>query len=335
MSYHIWSVITRKQSLWVKWIHSYSLKQRSIWEVDIPATSSYSWRKMLNLRHTIRPCIIHRIGSGEETSAWFDTWNDVDPLSEIITRRDIFRAGFSETSTVADLWDSSGWKWPAEWNQKYSLLNHISCVISSDQDEVLWRNSDGNLGKFSVNSAWDTIRKRAPQVNWHAIVWFTQAIPRHSFTVWLLMNEKLKTQDMLRTWDVHVSAPAPICLLCKTQMDSHNHLFFECGFSNQVWDKLKQSIQFHIPSNEWKEIVGILLPVVHKRVTRVVVTKLVFAASVYFMWQERNKRYFKSKARSVDQVSQIIISNVRLKLLSLKFKDSVHVRRMKKIWDIH
>ncbi|GJU58678.1 reverse transcriptase domain, reverse transcriptase zinc-binding domain protein [Tanacetum coccineum] len=34
------------------------------------------------------------------------------------------------------------------------------------------------------------------------IVWFTHAIPRHAFQLWLIMRRSLKTQDKLRQWDV-------------------------------------------------------------------------------------------------------------------------------------
>lgn len=33
MSTHIWSILTHKESLWVKWIHSYKLRGRSFWDV--------------------------------------------------------------------------------------------------------------------------------------------------------------------------------------------------------------------------------------------------------------------------------------------------------------
>ncbi|GJY64381.1 homeodomain-like protein [Tanacetum coccineum] len=33
MATHIWSILSHKESLWVKWIHSYKLKGRSLWDV--------------------------------------------------------------------------------------------------------------------------------------------------------------------------------------------------------------------------------------------------------------------------------------------------------------
>lgn len=50
-----------------------------------------------------------------------------------------------------------------------------------------------------------------------------------------------KAQDVLRLWDVSDSTNLNLfqCPLCELQLDSHNHLFFECVFSSQVWNHVK------------------------------------------------------------------------------------------------
>ncbi|KAJ0079558.1 hypothetical protein Patl1_22788 [Pistacia atlantica] len=37
MIYHIWKIVSRKDSLWVRWIHTYCLRGRSFWVVHILA----------------------------------------------------------------------------------------------------------------------------------------------------------------------------------------------------------------------------------------------------------------------------------------------------------
>lgn len=46
MTSHIWSILTHKESMWVKWVHEYRLKGRSLWEVNISANASWGWRKL-------------------------------------------------------------------------------------------------------------------------------------------------------------------------------------------------------------------------------------------------------------------------------------------------
>lgn len=53
---HIWKILT-KESMWVRWIHSYKLKHRSFWDVRLEANVSWGWRKLLQIRNLIRPHI--------------------------------------------------------------------------------------------------------------------------------------------------------------------------------------------------------------------------------------------------------------------------------------
>ncbi|XP_071714139.1 uncharacterized protein [Rutidosis leptorrhynchoides] len=153
MSYYLWSLITHKQSLWVKWIHEYRLNSKSVWEVSVQSMDSWGWRKILHIRDIIRRYIIHQIGNGSSCSAWYDTWCDLGPLANIVSYRDINSAGYSTTSKVHDVVDQSGWKWPANWNLKYPILNLIQPpVINNEDDKVNWRDADGNMQQFSVGT---------------------------------------------------------------------------------------------------------------------------------------------------------------------------------------
>nr|GEV65006.1 hypothetical protein [Tanacetum cinerariifolium] len=67
-------------------------------------------------------------------------------------------------------------------------------------------------------------------------------------------------------------------------------------------------------------IVDFLSLMAKMRSARSVISKLVFAASCYFIWQERNSMFFMKKKRSQDQVIDVIKSTVRLKLLSMQIQ---------------
>ncbi|GJY18405.1 reverse transcriptase domain-containing protein [Tanacetum coccineum] len=51
--------------------------------------------------------------------------------------------------------------------------------------------------------------------------------------------QSVANQDCLRSWEV-VAGLAVVCPLCETQPDSHEHLFFDCPFSQQVWSRVQQ-----------------------------------------------------------------------------------------------
>ncbi|XP_071696242.1 uncharacterized protein [Rutidosis leptorrhynchoides] len=172
-------------------------------------------------------------------------------------------------------------------------------------------------------------------VNWYDIVWFSQCIPRHSFLVWLLMGEKLKTQDKLKKWEIRSVKNMPIvCSLCLTEVDSHDHLFFYCPFSSRVWRCVWQYSDVFQACDSLKDVVQSLLPITSKKTSGVIVAKLLFGASVYTILQERNLRLFKKISRPYDKVFDAIFSMVRLKIMSIKWKNSAQVRIMKDSWKV-
>ncbi|XP_071719088.1 uncharacterized protein [Rutidosis leptorrhynchoides] len=183
MAYHVWCLITRKQSLWVRWIHSYRLVDKSFWKVDIPATASYSWRKILNMRGMIRPFIIHKVGNGANTSAWYDSWTDYDNLSDFISHREIVRAGFSNVSRVAELIFNNAWNWPVCWSARLPMHLNINPPDPNTEDVVCWKNAEGDLVEFSTRVAWDSLRPRAEVVMWYPIIWFPQQVPCHDLQI--------------------------------------------------------------------------------------------------------------------------------------------------------
>ncbi|XP_022741787.1 uncharacterized protein LOC111293244 [Durio zibethinus] len=46
----IWSIIAKAGSLWITWIEAYELKGRSVWQAAAKQTSSWNWRKLLQIR---------------------------------------------------------------------------------------------------------------------------------------------------------------------------------------------------------------------------------------------------------------------------------------------
>nr|GEV13053.1 reverse transcriptase domain, reverse transcriptase zinc-binding domain protein [Tanacetum cinerariifolium] len=64
------------------------------------------------------------------------------------------------------------------------------------------------------------------------------------------------------------------------------------------------------------------------------VGKLTLAAATYFVWQERNFRLFKNSKRSIQEVVDCVMSSVRLKLLSCRFKKSKDAVMFSRLWEL-
>ncbi|XP_071700171.1 uncharacterized protein [Rutidosis leptorrhynchoides] len=165
---------------------------------------------------------------------WFDSWCQQGPIISVVSRRLIGQAGYIHSDLVCDILASESWSWPADWCDRFPILNSIHNPTLCDMpDCVIWKTRECNVSDFSVHASWDSIRPHRDIVPWYHVVWFSQCIPRHSFILWLLIGEKLKTQDMLKNWEINPSISL-LCPLCKLVPDSHNHLFFDCVFPRAV-----------------------------------------------------------------------------------------------------
>ncbi|GJR01198.1 retrovirus-related pol polyprotein from transposon TNT 1-94 [Tanacetum coccineum] len=228
MATHIWSILTHRESLWVKLVHTYKLKGRSFWDIPCGGDVSWGWRKFLQIRSTIQPSIWHKINNGKSTSAWFDRWADLCPLKDVFSNREIARSSFSLDDSVNNLIFDGVWRWPLDWLSRFPIMAQLQVpLLLDDINDVI-----PVLGiRFGLG-----------------LILLIDSIPPRFIDVTTFVN-----------------------LISKG-----------------------------------KTAISILF-------------RLVFAATSYYIWLERNGRLFK-KTSSPDQIVDVIISMVRLKLVTFKFK---------------
>ncbi|KAJ9535294.1 hypothetical protein OSB04_un001606 [Centaurea solstitialis] len=336
----VWKIIDNNDSLWVKWIHEYRLKGKNFWEVGNVFDASWFWRKAVMIRNQFRDQIVHLIGDGKGTSLWFDNWHSVGPLSNFVTRREIYMAGLSLDLKVNDIVVDGLWMWPAIlWSKHGSLLQQYAPVLKPNvRDKVQWKCKNGKYVDFSVSAVWSDVFVAKEDVNWYNLVWFSQGIPRHAFFLWLAIKERLRTMDRLVNWRIKdVNA----CVLCSEGLESHSHLFVDCVYSKEVWNCLEGVSGVYnliqrmegVP-NKWHELIVELSRVKAGNSIWSVIHRLVFAAVVYFIWQERNNRLHSDACRPAVKLARQIFELIQMKLVGLKVKNGAHVRRAAEIWNL-
>ncbi|MFS8023914.1 hypothetical protein Hanom_Chr16g01457071 [Helianthus anomalus] len=124
------------------------------------------------------------------------------------------------------------------------------------------------------------------------------------------------------------------CPLCQRDRDSRDHLFFSCIFASQVWNNIKTKVDMDNVSESWNSFSDWMNQHSNSRKMEHVVCKLVLAASVYFIWQERNNRLFSRLECSATQVSEKIKNSVRLRLMGFKFQGHGDHNKVLKKWQI-
>nr|GFA43783.1 reverse transcriptase domain, reverse transcriptase zinc-binding domain protein [Tanacetum cinerariifolium] len=102
---------------------------------------------------------------------------------------------------------------------------------------------------------------------------------------------------------------------------------------NEVWKLVRHLAAMEMVQPVLHDIITYLQPMTHKRTTKSIFGKLILASS-YYVWLERNNRLFKKSKRYPEELRDVIMVTVRLKLLSFRFKNSGNVNSLLAHWKI-
>ena len=153
-------------------------------------------------------------------------------------------------------------------------------------------------------------------------------IPRHSFLMWLVVLDRCPTKDRLLHWGL--PGVNPNCLLCNSQQESRNHLFFECCFSEAVWRTIALWCQFQTPVG-WEQNLNHMIQLRGNRELRRL-TLLAWQATVYWLWNERNKRYHQQTFRTTDTLIGLIDKQIRNRIQSFRSSNPIACSAMMQLW---
>ncbi|XP_021994704.1 uncharacterized protein LOC110891319 [Helianthus annuus] len=249
-----------------------------------------------------------------------------------------FHKGFSLNNSVQEVYVNGTWGWPVAWRDMFPVLIQLDSIhlMPNTPDRLMWK--DGNdLVEHSSSQVWHSIRRRAEEVDWVKLVWFPQCIPKHAFLMWLVIRRKLLTQDKILQWDFtrRKNMNMMCCLLCYANVDAHDHLFFDCNYATQVWIKIRDKGGMSSVGPAWNAIIDWLGARANSKSAINFISRLIVAAAVYFVWQERNARLFRNQNRPPDALANLILQTVRYKLIGVKFKECNRVRRLLEAWEIY
>ncbi|KAK1299493.1 hypothetical protein QJS10_CPB14g00922 [Acorus calamus] len=141
--------------------------------------------------------------------------------------------GTTDSTPVCKLLDNGTWsptlRWPACHLAIWEDILMIR-VGGSRTDIPIWMGS--KTGNLPPKAGWNFLRVHKPLVSWKGWAWDPVQTPRHSYTTWLALLDKLPTLQRLQKQGLLHSTQCPLCF---RGSDEVHHLFFKCGYSSFIW----------------------------------------------------------------------------------------------------
>lgn len=192
------------------------------------------WETMLELvlyanktRWSIRSKGVRGMGQWLEIGIASDCWGGNLSLVARIPR----------DASVDSLIKNHTWALPAPTSHEalefhYEILK-VELPQGDIDDRIVWKPNPS--GCFTFTSAWEVTRVKHPKVNWYKIVW-SNWVPQKQYTIlWFAVLNGLKTRCFLSRISPNIMVN---CVLCGTEPETCEHLFFQCQYSKQIWTKL-------------------------------------------------------------------------------------------------
>ncbi|GJZ70423.1 hypothetical protein Tco_0633973 [Tanacetum coccineum] len=224
-------------------------------------------------------------------------WVNWGPLDRFITNMDLYDARFSNEACLADIINNGRWTWPAEWENDFPELKQINVPILTQSNDVVKWVDNSDKESYSTKVVWISLRDKWPIVRWN------------------------QGNDLT-------------CVLCNKCPDSHEHLFFKCSWAKEVWLKISEKGRFTRVECKLSKVVGHQEEGPVKRNIWQVVNTLILFATVYFIWNERNKRSFQNIIRTHEELIRDIIKNIEDNLMCLRVRRSSAILKVANTWGL-
>nr|GEX98325.1 hypothetical protein [Tanacetum cinerariifolium] len=204
---------------------------------------------------------------------------------------DLYNARLEKDSYVAEMIREDRWKGANDWTESMSFLSKtaVPVITSGKKDKIIWLGKNESPIEFTMRNVYNDLRDHNEEVKWGKLVWFSQCIPKHSFILWMTVQERLMNHDRMRKWGCYDTMSMVACPI-------NNH--------------------------SWNDIVGILADKPCLNSIWSIIRRLCLGAAIYFIWQERNFRIFRDQKREWSTVWQLTYDTIKARLMGLTVKKS-------------
>ncbi|XP_077232361.1 uncharacterized protein LOC143869152 [Tasmannia lanceolata] len=313
----LWRCLNSKGNPWADWFHWKYVKRKNFWTMKYPSNPSWGARGIFQIRAVAMRYICYSVGNGAGIDFWRQPWH---PSGALIQRtfEDPQINSIPLNSTISSLMEDGIWAEHLEYSGGGELNLIINSALTNEADPYpVWKPEPS--GKFSLKSAWNFIRILRPKAIWAPSIWFKGHVPKHSFTAWQAVQNRLLTRDRLLFLG---NSRETRCLLCNSDIESVNHIFFRCGYSAWIWSSiLRRFNQKRKPLNSLPEEEAWIR--IHFKGSGQCATaiRIAFGTTIYLIWAERNTRIHGNPSTHKQTILRRIISTIRNRVLFLNLSD--------------
>ncbi|KAE8697669.1 hypothetical protein F3Y22_tig00110610pilonHSYRG00044 [Hibiscus syriacus] len=160
-----------------------------------------------------------------------------------------------------------------------------------------------NAGVMNSKGIWEEIRVKRDKVPCHKLIWFPLHILKFSIITWLAILDRLPTRERLIRMGITTVGS---CVLCNDALESRNHLFADCAMAASLWKEILNLTHLAKYPMSWDNMLAWASTTWKGKSLLTSIMKIAWCAFIYIVWEERNKRLFQGRVRTVgDMLSSI------------------------------
>lgn len=209
------------------------------------------------------------------------------------------------------VWDGERWEWKLAWHRprfawEQQLLQQLLQTLQSVQlkrielDNLFWQYEAS--GTFTVKSAYiSLVTNRFEEISkLYQVLWKVQAPQSALHLAWRIFKRKIATKDSLLHRQIDVGDDR--CVLCRSDTETVNHLFFTCPVSRQVWMECYKwgQISTVLPNQSQEHFMQHTFPGVKTKGD--LGWKTVWIAAVFSIWYHRNAVVFNGAVVDAEEI---------------------------------
>ncbi|XP_074283256.1 uncharacterized protein LOC141607809 [Silene latifolia] len=153
------------------------------------------------------------------------------------------------------------------------------CQIKTLMKDCIWAQNV----QYSINSGYSWLLPDTGIVDWHSWHLNRWVLPKHRFICWLIVQQRLLTQDRLMNMGI---AQHNSCYLCGIMPEDHKHLFFACVYSATCCRLVSEWCSFQIP---FANCIQWWIALRSRTLTQKKALGIIVSSLMYHIWMCRNK----------------------------------------------